>query len=147
MSRILDVAGSVNFRDFGGYEAADGSRVGYGRLFRSGALSGLTDEGREAFLELDITLICDLRRPDERDDDRTPFPEDMQLHVPIDPGSAVQMRDQAADPELDHAQRVAFMKGINVELARGAGEPRSDSGLPAPRPGDPHRGRHRRLRL
>ena len=116
--RVVNLEGAVNFRDFGGYETSDGRCIKRGHLFRCGVMSGLTDAGRESFLELGIGLICDLRRHDERDDDPTPFPEHLQLHVPIDPGSAVQMRDSAANPRLDHDQRVAFMRGINVELAR-----------------------------
>ena len=116
--RVVNLEGAVNFRDFGGYETSDGERLKGGCLFRCGAMSGLTETGREAFLELDIGLICDLRRADERDDDPTPFPEHLQLHLPIDPGSAVQMRDTSANPRLNHEQRIAFMRGINVELAR-----------------------------
>lgn len=116
--RVLNLEGAVNFRDFGGYETSDGERLKRGHLFRCGAMSGLTDAGREAFLELGIGLICDLRRHDERDDDPTPFPEHLQLHVPIDPGSAVQMRATGLNPRLDHEHRIGFMRGINVELAR-----------------------------
>ena len=116
--RLVDLEGAVNFRDFGGYKTTDGRCIKRGHLFRCGVMSGLTDAGRESFLKLGIGLICDLRRHDECDDDPTPFPEHLQLHVPIDPGSAVQMRDTAANPRLDHDQRVAFMRGINVELAR-----------------------------
>lgn len=118
LDRVVNLEGAVNFRDFGGYETSDGERLKRGCLFRCGAMSGLTDAGREAFLELGIGLICDLRRQDERNDDPIPFPEDLQLHLPIDPGSAVRMRDTTANPRLDHDQRVAFMLGINVELAR-----------------------------
>lgn len=113
--RILNVPGGLNFRDFGGYETVDGGRVKHGRLFRSGELSRLTDVGREAFGALGIGLICDLRRPDERADYPTPFPEALQLRVPIDPGSSVELRSAT---NLDYGQRVAFMTRINVELAR-----------------------------
>lgn len=113
--RILNLPGGLNFRDFGGYETADGGRVKHGRLYRSGELSRLTDAGLEAFGGLGIGLICDLRRPDERQNYPTPFPEALQFRVPIDPGSAVQLRMAS---NLGYEQRVAFMTRINVELAR-----------------------------
>ncbi len=52
-----------NFRDVGGYRAADGRLVRWRRLFRSDALSGLTEAERERFLGLGIRTVLDLRRP------------------------------------------------------------------------------------
>jgi protein-tyrosine phosphatase len=56
----------MNFRDFGGYAAAGGRRVKPGRLFRSGALGGLTDRDHAVLQALRIRLICDLRRDSEK---------------------------------------------------------------------------------
>ncbi|HEY8452045.1 MAG: tyrosine-protein phosphatase [Micromonosporaceae bacterium] len=54
-----------NFRDVGGYRGADGRTVRWRRLFRSDALSGLTEADRERFLALGIRTVVDLRRPYE----------------------------------------------------------------------------------
>ena len=59
--RRLPLAGQVNFRDLGGYTSADGRRVHWGRLYRSGDLSRLTDDDLAYLDNLDLKLICDLR--------------------------------------------------------------------------------------
>ena len=41
--RRLGMSGTPNFRDFGGYPTADGGRVKWGYLYRSGQLSALTE--------------------------------------------------------------------------------------------------------
>jgi protein-tyrosine phosphatase len=55
------VEGCPNLRDLGGYEAADGRRVKWGRIFRSSNLGRLTDKGLDQIKRLGIRLVCDLR--------------------------------------------------------------------------------------
>ncbi|MCP4004822.1 MAG: tyrosine-protein phosphatase [bacterium] len=117
---VLD--GAVNLRDFGGYATTDGRRVKRRKLYRSGTLAHLSDEGREAFEALEVGLICDLRRSEERIEEPTPFPPDAprRAEISIDPGSAVGLRESLADGVLDlgFEERIGFMVGINRELAR-----------------------------
>ena len=40
--RLLPLEGGRNFRDLGGYRSADGRQVRWGRIYRSGVMSGLT---------------------------------------------------------------------------------------------------------
>ncbi len=53
--------GASNFRDLGGYPAADGSRVRPGRVFRSDHLAALTPEDLEALRALRLTHSIDFR--------------------------------------------------------------------------------------
>jgi len=55
------VEGAPNLRDLGGYEAGDGRRVKWGRLFRSSNLGRLTDKGLSQIKRLGIHLVCDFR--------------------------------------------------------------------------------------
>lgn len=114
------VDGSVNFRDFGGYASEDGRRVRTGRLFRCGTLTYVTEQGMNQFHALGIDLICDLRRPDEREDQPTPLPDDTpkRLEIPIDPGSATVMRERLGSSELSRDDRIAFMTALTGELTR-----------------------------
>jgi len=41
--RRMDLEGASNFRDLGGYEAADGRTVKWRHLYRSNSLAALTD--------------------------------------------------------------------------------------------------------
>ena len=64
--RWLALEGSRNFRDLGGYEAADGRAVRWGRVFRSGSLADLTETGIAQLARLGLGLICDFRSDEER---------------------------------------------------------------------------------
>ena len=122
-ARFVSIEGSLNFRDFGGYPTRDGRWVIKGRLFRCGMLSDLSPSGRKAFEELDIGVICDLRREDEILQYPTPseFPFENQRHIPIAPGTSAHLRDSFssdADREASADERSRFMQEITREIAR-----------------------------
>jgi protein-tyrosine phosphatase len=64
--RTLRLAGSCNFRDCGGYETVHGTHVRWGRLYRSGLMSGLTPLATAQVTALGLRAVCDLRRNAER---------------------------------------------------------------------------------
>jgi protein-tyrosine phosphatase len=59
--RRIRLQGSYNFRDIGGYPAADGQTVRWERLYRSDALFRLTPDDLEALRPLGLTTLIDLR--------------------------------------------------------------------------------------
>ncbi|HET9693627.1 MAG TPA: tyrosine-protein phosphatase [Steroidobacteraceae bacterium] len=65
-SRVLDLTGSCNLRDFGGYATRDGRRLRQGRLFRSGVLNRLAPDAVRTLQALPLRAVCDLRRAEER---------------------------------------------------------------------------------
>lgn len=79
--RNVPLAGSINFRDLGGYATADGRRVQWGRLFRSGHMANLTAEGLAQFAALDIRAVCDFRTEEERASELRGLPNDPQVDV------------------------------------------------------------------
>lgn len=64
--RLLPLQGGRNFRDLGGYRAADGRHVKWGVLFRSGSMHGLTDADYAALERRGIKVVCDFRDTRER---------------------------------------------------------------------------------
>lgn len=118
--RCIPLTGAINLRDFGGYPTIDGGAVRRGRLFRSGALAGLSATAQQTFGNLRIGLLCDLRREDEKQAQPTPFPQDAprRLEIPISPGSAEAMFEALSKGMLSASQCVEFMVSINRELAR-----------------------------
>ncbi|MEL7042235.1 MAG: tyrosine-protein phosphatase [Pseudomonadota bacterium] len=70
-TRLLPLEGGRNFRDLGGYETEDGRTVKWGHVFRSGRMSGLTENDYDYLGDLGITTICDFRDSDERVEDPT----------------------------------------------------------------------------
>lgn len=118
--RLVPLPGTINLRDFGGYATRAGGDVRRGRLFRSGHMAHLTPAVHADFHGLGIHTICDLRRPEERAQEPTPFPEHSprRVEIPIDPGSAIAMRSALADADLHLEDRIRYMVEINRELAR-----------------------------
>lgn len=87
--RRVPLEGSVNFRDLGGYETADGRRTKWGQVFRSDNLGRLTDRDVNYLRCMGIRLVCDFRTPAEVEKlpDRFPDPAPGRyLHLPIQHG-------------------------------------------------------------
>lgn len=85
--RRVPLAGSVNFRDAGGYECRDGA-LNWGAVFRSGHLADLTPEDQAIVDSLELELVVDLRRPDERAQEASKLPAGTRFHyADITPGS------------------------------------------------------------
>lgn len=118
--RFIPIKGSLNFRDFGGYPTADGGTVKKGKLFRCGMLTAIRGAGIDDFTALDIGVICDLRRSDELEGAPTPTeaPFDVQVHIPIAPGSSVDLRASFSNPDMTTQNRVDYMCEITREIAR-----------------------------
>jgi protein-tyrosine phosphatase len=118
--RFVPIPGSLNFRDFGGYTTSDGSTVKKGKLFRCGMLTGIGKVGRDDFAALDIGVICDLRRGDEVAGAPTPTdaPFDVRVHIPIAPGSSVDLRESFSNPDMNTQHRIDYMREITCEIAR-----------------------------
>lgn len=69
MTRHITFDGIENFRDFGGYATAGGQALRAGRLYRSGHHARASDRDLETLAGLGISVIVDLRRPNERERD------------------------------------------------------------------------------
>ena len=63
--RTLALRTAVNLRDIGGYPAANGSRIKWGLIYRSGTLYDLSDDDAAALAGRGIKLICDFRSGQE----------------------------------------------------------------------------------
>jgi protein-tyrosine phosphatase len=64
--RLLPLEGGSNFRDLGGYPAADGRHVRWGMIFRTGATPMLTDADFRYVSRLGLGSDIDLRSTEER---------------------------------------------------------------------------------
>lgn len=65
-SRRLELQGSSNFRDLGGYVGRDGHPVRWRRLFRSDHLGELTQDDVQSLSDLGLARVCDFRGAQER---------------------------------------------------------------------------------
>ena len=67
MTRHIALEGVDNFRDFGDYPAAGGRRLRRGALYRSASHSRATDADLARLAALEIAVVVDLRRREERE--------------------------------------------------------------------------------
>ncbi|MBV1877263.1 MAG: tyrosine-protein phosphatase [Pseudomonadales bacterium] len=119
-ARFIPIEGSLNFRDFGGYKTVDGGHVKLGKLFRCGSMAGIPETAYASFTQLNIGVICDLRRNDEIKFDPTPGHESFscRVHIPIAPGSSSQMQASFKEARQDHNKLISFMQQVTQEIAR-----------------------------
>ncbi len=73
--------GGHNFRDIGGYPAANGRHVARGLVFRSGTMSELSDRDHAILDSLGLKVICDLRSTSERSRRPSRLPEAAQYEI------------------------------------------------------------------
>ena len=71
--RLLGFETIRNFRDFGGYASRYGGQVRTGLLYRSGHHAEASDPDLERMNRLGIHVQADLRRPDERERQKSRF--------------------------------------------------------------------------
>jgi len=111
--RHLRFPGTINFRDMGGYRTSDGEHVAQGRLFRSGHLAHAEDSALQEIADLNITLVCDFRIDDEREEHPNRYHDDHSTEIetlPIWPWKA---------PGADEAARKMMTGEISADEAAG----------------------------
>lgn len=77
--RLLPLEGGRNFRDLGGYAAADGRTVVWGKLYRSGSMAALTPNDIDYLGRLGIRSVCDLRTSGERKSEPNAWAQNAKL--------------------------------------------------------------------
>lgn len=112
-TRVLPLAGGCNFRDCGGYETLQGTRVRWGRLYRSGLMHGLAPEAAASVAALDLRAVCDLRRNAERD--RHPNP-DFGPHVRRFEWDTGQDRSPIADSSIASDDAAAWARARMLRM-------------------------------
>ncbi|WP_261568918.1 tyrosine-protein phosphatase [Frankia gtarii] len=118
--RDLPLAGTINLRDVGGYRTADGGRLRWRTLLRSGALRGLDGSGQAVLAQLGLRTVVDLREDAEvtHDPDRLGRLAVEHRRVPIYTVPATRAAVEAAAGEPVAAGAAA---GLATVHAAGAG--------------------------
>lgn len=99
--RHLDLEGTPNFRDVGGYATTDGHFVRWGMLYRSGVLTNLSVADLRYLSQLGVHVVCDFRTPDENASSPERWIEDGDVtHVNYPIGGSNGRNTQAVMQEL-----------------------------------------------
>lgn len=86
--RLVELERVLNFRDFGGYDAAEGSRVKRGMLYRSAHFADATEADIARLDALGVHVVVDLRRPEERQREPNRWPGESRRVISNDEGNA-----------------------------------------------------------
>jgi protein-tyrosine phosphatase len=117
--RQLGLEGTPNFRDLGGYETFDGRRLKWGKLYRSGKLSELTEVDLHRVKRLGLTLVCDFRHLLEQElEPSHPVTEHPAAHtsLPVTPGSMMQFLERLHSGIISVDDASGLMQEINREF-------------------------------
>ncbi len=109
MERHIRLEGASNFRDLGGYAAADGAVTKWRTMFRSDTPANLTKEDVDIVAGLGVTVVCDLRYGEERQTELSQYkthPEIDVLELGLDrrPGQSFVDSFQVAQDAVAHAE-------------------------------------------
>jgi len=117
--RQLQLEGTPNFRDLGGYQASEGRRLRWGKLYRSSKLSQLTDPDIHYVRRLGLTLICDFRQVLEQELEPTLLGEDaphLLASLPVTPGSSHNFIENLHNGIIAVDNAASFMQEINRDF-------------------------------
>ena len=84
--QVIDLKGTTNTRDIGGYETSDLGTLRYGQIIRSDRLSGLTANDFQKLEEIGVKTVIDLRTNKEHDQSPTKWQGDNPpqfFHFPV----------------------------------------------------------------
>jgi hypothetical protein len=102
-----------NFRDIGGYPAADGHTVKWGRYYRAGRQDRMTAEDLARLQKLGVKTQIDLRKNDEvADQGRGPLPEmgANYCHLPVIPdGGSDELARLVGDTGISGARYLGYL--------------------------------------
>jgi protein-tyrosine phosphatase len=127
--RNLSFEGAYNFRDMGGYINNEGRKIKWGLLYRSGHLSELTEKDQQFFQRLNIGLICDFRRIDEREIAPSRLPPQNSIKVaslPIHTGSRQSFIEKIQTGKTSRQDMMGVMREIYMNYANNHADAFSD---------------------
>lgn len=117
--RQLSLQGTPNFRDLGGYEADEGRRLRWGKLYRSSKLSSLTDGDISYINRLGVSLVCDFRQVVEQELEPTWLGDEnsaIYAGLPVTPGSSASFMANLHNGVIAVDDAAGFMKETNRDF-------------------------------
>lgn len=115
--RLLPLEGGTNFRDCGGYPAANGRRVKWNHLYRSGYMSNLSPADVGYLSNLGIKICCDFRGDKEQKNEPSVLPESTKIiPLTIDTGDITSYFKLASSGTDNLPDMSNMMADFNIKL-------------------------------
>jgi protein-tyrosine phosphatase len=117
--RVVALKGGHNFRDVGGYPAADGRNTAWGMVYRSGTMAELSDSDHALLARLGLRTICDFRSSGERNrqPSRLPDPAGFEIWSRDYETSTADLVDALTRPDATATGSRALMIEMYRDLA------------------------------
>jgi protein-tyrosine phosphatase len=119
LPKTIRLDGASNVRDIGGWPTRDGGTVKFGRVFRSAALTDLTDKDQLRLSEIGLRTICDLRGT--RESAQAPSRLTIlapRLHpLPIEPSIGASLRDLRRNSQFSGENVMEVLRTAYVAYA------------------------------
>jgi protein-tyrosine phosphatase len=117
--RKVALEGSPNFRDLGGYKTVEGRHIKWGKIYRSGKLSALTEADVHYFNRLGVSLVCDFRLDFERHSEPAWLGGEgapVRAALPVSPGSSDSFAKGMSDGIIEVYDSSDLMKDMNRDF-------------------------------
>ena len=122
--RLLNFEGVHNFRDLGGYRAADGRRVRWGTLYRSGSFAEASGTDRQVIAQLGLHSLVDFRSTAEKREEPNRLPDPARfamVEIPTleggDTSLAEEVMARIEESNFEGFDPDAFMIAANRQIA------------------------------
>ncbi len=109
-ARPADMDSVQNLRDMGGYHTADGRTVKWGKVFRSGQLSSLSEWDSLRLRKLGIKTIIDLRTPRETQKAPSRTVSSNLVQIPVSVGKTTDVIQKVIDQRMRKGDAQIFME-------------------------------------
>ncbi len=117
--RKVALEGTPNFRDLGGYRTTAGRHLRWGRIYRSGKLTSLTEADVHYFKRLGLSLVCDFRLDFERHTEPSWLEDEdapNRVELPVSPGSSDSFGKGVSDGIIEVYDSRDLMKDMNRDF-------------------------------
>ena len=114
--RKMPMDGAENFRDLGGYQAADGRTVKWGMLYRSDSLAELSDQDLAYIQRLGVKQIVDFRTPFEKAEDPDRIPEGVnyvEREIDVEGTAVKELFEKISSGDIDDLNATELMENAN----------------------------------
>ncbi len=115
--RHLDLEGTCNTRDIGGYATRDGRQTRWGRLLRSDSLHNLSPKSRQTLLDFGLRSILDLRKSAEMQKTRNVFfgSEEVQYYHQNMVGDTLIRERENIPSALDYVEHMRWSYSVVLD--------------------------------
>ena len=121
-SRSVSMEGIQNFRDLGGYQTKERKTTRWGRLYRSGDLSNLSEWDRLRIKNLGIKTIIDLRSDSESKNAPIDYNQANIINIPIQTGDLSLIVEKIREGRLRKGDGMIFMQDLYLQFVENQSE-------------------------